>query len=271
MNKKTIKIFIIGLIVICICSIANYVRATTEKNIIIKENKEGIEGRIELKDQPMEDLSENRVEEIYNIKNVNTFYYDQLKSDISRKVYNELKSDTTAKGSLIINFSGQTYSINVNNISNETYLKDFFNKKIYGYIYDAIVAFQKDVPEIYWYYAPKMSIRYSIDKNNKKITLKLIQIDSVIEERKNYKQFNKKIDEVVNSISGSSTYDIVKNCHDYICNSVVYTKKDNTYIDQTAYDALINNQGVCDAQSKLFTLLCRRKGIKCIALGGSAR
>ena len=268
-TKKKIILFVI--IVIGFISITKFVYASDTKIYVTKETNEFIEGTIEF--EPEEDNSLTELSSNSTSQDIDpaTFYYSQLKNELSRNVYNELKKDTTGIGTTKLNFSNQTYSIDVTKFLNDqTYAKNIVNSQIKGYVYDAIVAFSDDNPKIYWYYNPKIKTDYKIDKINNKIEYNGIIINSIISERSDYLNFNNKLEEVVNSIDGTSTYEIVKKCHDYICNTVVYTIEEDTIIDQTAYDALINKKGVCDAEARAFKLLCDLKGIKCIKVIGYA-
>ena len=265
--NKRIILFII--LVIGIINITQYVYASDAKINITKETDEIIEGTIEVEldeDSNLTELASNTINQNIDAK---TFYYSQLKNEMSRNVYKELKKDTTGIGVTEVKFSNQIYTVNVNSfIKDRTYANNVINNQMRGYMDDSIVAFYNDNPKIYWYYHPKVDFTYTINKIKSIITYNSVTISSRISEKSNYKNFNQKLNEVVNSINGTSTFEIVKKCHDYICNSVVYTIKDDTVIDQTAYDALINKQGVCDAQARLFQLLCTEKGIKCIKVGG---
>lgn len=267
-TKKKIILFVI--FIIGIISITRCVYASDTKIYITRETNEFIEGTIEFESE--EDNSLTELSSNITGQNINpaSFYYSQLKNEISRNMYNEMKKDTTGIGTAKVNFSNQKYSIDGTKFLNDqTYAQNILNSQINGYIYDAIIAFRNDNPKIYWYYAPEVKINYRVDKvNGGTITYNSVTLNSKVSERSDYKNFNNKLEEVVNSINGTSTYEIVKKCHDYICNTVVYTKKDNTNIDQTAYDALINKQGVCDAQARLFQILCNEKGVKCIKIGG---
>jgi len=271
MNSIKKKIILAVFFFIGIMTITNNVYASDVRITVTNETNRYIEGTIESTLEEDESLTEASSGTISQNIDPNKFYYSQLKNALSRNVYNSLKKDTTGIGSTKVNFSNQIFNINVTSFYNDqTYANNTINKQIKGYIYDAIVAFNDDNPIIYWYYAPKTNLYYKIDKVKKQIVYNSVTISSIISERSDYKRFNQKLDEVLNSINGTSTYEIVKKCHDYICNTVVYTKKENTDIDQTAYDALINKEGVCDAEARLFQLLCNEKGVKCIRINGYA-
>ena len=264
-KKKNILMIILFLGLI---NLANSVRA--DDFIITKETDSVIEGVIKstIEEEPV--YAENDLATTTSSINSKSFFYEQLKNSLSKKVYNSLKNDSTGIGLTQININ-EVYSVDATKFENDkTYRDETINNQIKGYIYDALVAFEDDNPKIYWYYGAYYNVYYSLNKEKKQITYTSIKIESKIEEKKNYIQFNQKLKEVADSISGTSTYEIVKKCHDYICNTVIYTKDDTTNIDQTAYDALINQKGVCDAQARLFQILCAEKGIDCVRVAGKA-
>lgn len=265
------KIILLIILFVAMLNITKCVQASDLEITITKETDELIEGTIESKIEAKDVFAESSINTTSQNIDPNTFYYSQLKNEMSRKIYNELKKDTTGIGKTVVKLTNQTYSIDTTRFyKDEAYSDNIMNTQIFGYIDDAIVAFEDDNPKLYWYYDSDVTVKYNVDKTKKTITYNSAIFESKINERSNYNKFNQKLKEVVDSIDGTSTYEIVKKCHDYICNTVVYTDKENTDIDQTAYDALINKQGVCDAQSRLFQLLCIEKKIKCISVSGKS-
>lgn len=266
------RIILVIILFVGIINITKCVNASDLEITITKETDEFIEGTIESKIEAENTFAEASINTTSQNIDPNKFYYSQLKNDLSRKIYNELKKDTTGIGNTTVTLTNQTYSIDTTKFyEDETYADNIMDKQIFCYIDDTIAAFEDDNPKLYWYYDADVTVKYIVDKTKKTITYKSAIFESKISERSNYKKFNQKLKEVVNSINGTSTFEIVKKCHDYICNTVVYTDKEGTDIDQTAYDALINKQGVCDAQARLFHLLCNEKGIKCIEVSGRVR
>ena len=269
MKRIKKRIVLVIILFVGIINITKCVNASDLEITITKETDEFIEGTIESKIEPENVFAETSINTTSQNIDPNTFYYSQLKNEMSRKIYNELKKDTTGIGNTTVTLTNQTYSIDTTKFyEDETYADNIMNKQIFCYIDDSIVAFDDDNPKLYWYYKADATVKYIVDKTKKTITYNSATIKSKISERSNYKIFNQRLKEVVNSINGTSTFEIVKKCHDYICNTVVYTDKENTSIDQTAYDTLVNKQGVCDAQAKLFQILCNEKGIKCIEVLG---
>ena len=271
MKNSKKKIILMLILFLGLINIANSARADDIKFIRTKETDSVIEGVIESTNIQKEHMyAENNLATTTSSINPKTFFYDQLKNSLSKKVYNSLKKDTTGIGLTELNIN-EVYSVNATKfINSETYRQNIFNSQISGYFDDAIAAFNDDNPKIYWYYEAAYNVYYSLNKEKNQITYTSLKIESKFEEKKNYIQFNKKLKEVADSINGTSTYEIAKKCHDYICNTVTYTRDDTTNIDQTAYDALINQKGVCDAEARLFQLLCTEKGVNCILVSGNA-
>ena len=206
------------------------------------------------------------------------YYYNQLKPDssrnydLSKNLYNELLKDTTGVGTTTLALTGYRFDIteeeynNLNNTANELYLQNIF-----PYICDAIEAFDSDNPELYWYYFPGASYKFNYPVNSTSYYIEFteISVNSKIDERSDYSSFNSKIDEIVESIDGTSTYEILEKCHDYIGNNVMYSGDiGNSKIEHTAYGAMIGNDAVCDGQAKMFKILCDRKNIPCIYVPG---
>lgn len=64
-------------------------------------------------------------------------------------------------------------------------------------------------------------------------------------------------------------YVYVKNIHDYVTNSIVYTN--DTGNQQTLYGALIDKKCVCEGYARAFQYLCNKAGFECISVDGLAK
>lgn len=281
------QIIIIKLLVFTLAIISsllffnNKVNATNEIGVITLKTDKIIEGYVEIIEDDDEEIQIDTMQS-FSTKNLRgnpsitleyakNFYYNQLTSDIARDVYNALKKYNTEEEYIEVELNNQVFDIDVKQVDNEEYIKNIFSEKTLPYIYDGRGALIYDMPELYYLWKPRVGYFYRIDKEEKTITFTKTRL-SIREEfseiKNDYKNFNSKLNEAIESIQGNSIYDIIKNCHDYICNSVEYIKEEDTAVDQTAYDALINKRGVCEAQVNLFTLLCRGKNIICIRVAG---
>ena len=282
--KYKLIIEILVFIVISLIFFTNKVNATNEIDVITKRTDKIIEGYSKIVDDDEDEDIQLDTTPLFSSTNLlrgtsitleyaKNYYYNQLTTDIARDVYNELKKDTTGEGYAEVELDNQVFDIDITQVDNTEYIKSIFAEKVRPYIYDGRAALIYDAPELYYWWKPNIVYFYIIDNAQKKITftkIKLSSQDSFSEIKNDYKNFNSKLKVAIDSIQGNSIYDIIKNCHDYVCNSVESFQEENTVIDQTAYDALINKKGVCEAQASLFTLLCRGKDIICIRVSGKA-
>ena len=207
-------------------------------------------------------------------QNVGTYFYSQLTNDFSRAVYNSLANSLPTDESASLDVSGFGFEYEVTPEQYENYretARELFNEHIAPYMYDAQEAFDSDHPEIYWFFFPKIEYQYNLLANNK-IAFTSVNIKTEIQDQKaDYQTFNSKVDTVVASINGESTYDKLKQIHDYMCSTITYANDAGTSKkEHTAYSALVEETAVCDGQAKLFKILCDRKNIPCIFVSGNA-
>ncbi len=78
--------------------------------------------------------------------------------------------------------------------------------------------------------------------------------------------------QLVPQFNTGSTYDKIKAVHDYICNTVTYSRETSNEIPgydyRSAYDALVSGQGVCSSYALLFQKFMDQMGIPCyVAIG----
>lgn len=288
-QKKKLKYkLIIEILVFVVASLfffTSNVNAANEIDVITKKTDKIIEGYVTIvDDDEAEDMQLNTTQ-FFSAGNLHrgtsvtleyakNYYYNRLTTDIARDVYNALKKDTTGEGYAEVELDNQEFDIDITQVDNSEYRQSIFNENILPYIYEGRSALIYDAPELYYLWRPEIVYVYRIYREQKKIKyekIKLSSQDCFSEIKNDYENFNSKLKEAIDSIQGNSIYDIIKNCHDYVCDSVVYTLDENTKIDQTAYDALINKKGVCEAEASLFTLLCRGKNIICINVYGQAK
>lgn len=197
----------------------------------------------------------------------NKFYYNQLTSQISKDVYDGISQ----------NINTTTINIPVDlhydvEATDEETLQAIYNEEIKPYIYDAFCAFFLDNPEFYWVQQDNIDGEITAevpDDGTLELTITEIKLQvTEFSESENKEQFNTKLSEVANSISGDNFYDIAKGIHDYICQNVQNKTSEVSGIDKTAYGALINNSANSEGQSNLFILLCREKGINAVLIKG---
>lgn len=234
--------------------------------VTLKINKEDFKNRekISFANNRMILANENVTEDY-----VNNYYYNQLNSNLSKQIYNILLNDVEATGNVSTNIDGYIY--NVSDFSQEK-RSELFDKYLAPYICDGLHAFIEERAERYWWnYDISFSYTYINYTNLGKLEFSEIElIAGNCPEKTKRNEFNKKLEEVAASIQGNSIYDIVEEAHNYICRTVKYELSETSNINHTAYGALMNYKAVCDGQSSLFVLLCRKNNIKAITVSGDS-
>ena len=211
--------------------------------------------------------------EANDIEISNQFYYSQLTSDLSRSVYEGLLNDVSATGKFRVdaNLSYEVEGINSENKEEKLY--EVYENSIRGEIYDAFCAFILDHPEYYWvrYNCIDGTITPEINYNMGNGTVEINGLDMelyVLSESQNKSEFETKLQEVADSITGEDNYEILQNIYNYIITNVSNTDLDGSEVQQTAYGALMNNKASDEGESNLFVLLCREKGINSAIIRG---
>ena len=211
--------------------------------------------------------------EAKDIEISNQFYYGQLTSDLSRSVYEGLLNDISATGKFRVdaNLSYEVEGINLENQEEKLY--ELYENNIRGEIYDAFCAFILDHPEYYWvrYNCIDGTITPEINYNMESGTIKINGLDMelyILPESQNKSEFQTKLQEVANSITGEDDYEILQKIYNYIISNVSNTDLDGSEVQQTAYGALMNNKASDEGESNLFVLLCREKGINSTIIRG---
>ena len=211
--------------------------------------------------------------EAKDIEISNQFYYGQLTSDLSRSVYEGLLNDISATGKFRVdaNLSYEVEGINLENQEEKLY--ELYENNIRGEIYDAFCAFILDHPEYYWvrYNCIDGTITPEINYNMESGTIKINGLDMelyILPESQNKSEFQTKLQEVANSITGEDDYEILQKIYNYIISNVSNIDLDGSEVQQTAYGALMNNKASDEGESNLFVLLCREKGINSTIIRG---
>lgn len=211
--------------------------------------------------------------EAKDIEISNQFYYRQLTSDLSRSVYEGLLNDVSATGKFRVdaNLSYEVEGINSENQEEKLY--ELYENNIRGEIYDAFCAFILDHPEYYWvrYNCIDGTITPEINYNMESGTVEINGLDMelyILPESQNKSEFQTKLQEVANSITGEDDYEILQKIYNYIISNVSNTDLDGSEVQQTAYGALMNNKASDEGESNLFVLLCREKGINSTIIRG---
>ena len=194
---------------------------------------------------------------------VDKYYYNQLKHDVSRNTYNAMASQLNNK--LIIDLNNCEFSIDG---TTDSHVVQCFKTNLFNYVMDGYEAYIMDGENNFWWTSGAEFGEIIGEHKNGKIKFKSVEMTSKCEEWSDYQNFNTRLAETKQAISGSTAYEIARSINYYICQNVEYRELDDTSIEQTAYGALIKKVAVCEGQAKLFKLLCKEKGIMCIIVYG---
>ena len=213
------------------------------------------------------------IESDTNNIDINQFYYEQLTSDLAKDIYDGILNDTSGTGKFTV-YTDLSFGLeDVTQDTEEDMIQELYEKNISPEVHDAFCAFILDHPEYYWvrYNGIDGTITPEILYNMSDETINITQLDMelyVLPQVENREEFETKLTEVADSITGENNYEILKNIYDYIITNVSNESLTGDEIQQTAYGALINNKASDEGASNLFTLLCREKGIDSVIIRG---
>lgn len=132
----------------------------------------------------------------------------------------------------------------------------------------AFRAVQFDNPECFW--APS---GYAMIQSGSKRFINFVyngaddsnSYDYPISKAERYvmeKELNKKVDELINAVSGMDTFETEVYLHDYLCKNVAYTDNKDPLV-YTSYGALVDGKAACEGYSRAMQLLCDKLKIPC--------
>lgn len=228
------------------------------ENIDAKKLEETKTGAFNVLVKPQIKVSANPTQE-----EVDKYYYNQLKHDVSKNTYNVMASELNNK--VTINLNNCEFSIAGTTNSQIT---ECFRNNLLTHIMDGYEAYIMDGEKNFWWTSGAQFGEISTEYKNGKIKFKSVEMTSKCAEWSDYQKFNSKLEETSQVMSGNTVYEIARSINYYICQNVEYNELDDTAIEQTAYGALIKNVAVCEGQAKLFKLMCKAKGIMCIIVYG---
>ena len=136
-------------------------------------------------------------------------------------------------------------------------------------IYEAIVAFKNDHPDIFWL---KNTFTYYDYDGSTHIELAYITSGDALEEQK--ENFNTALSSFVdNATMYYSEYEREKYVNDFIVDNCEYdteaAKSDYTTGNvSTAYGVLVEGKAICEGYARAFQLLCNKLGIECVSVTG---
>jgi hypothetical protein len=136
-------------------------------------------------------------------------------------------------------------------------------------IYEAIIAFKNDHPDIFWI---KNTFSYYDYDGSTYVELFYISSGTTLETQK--EKFNEALNDFVNNATMySSEYEREKYVNDYIISNCVYDDEaaynNNTKGNvSTAYGVLVDGKAICEGYARAFQLLCNKLGIECVSIAG---
>lgn len=264
---------IFGIRIYCDISDVATVDENTIENASEIEIKENIETPqvVEQEISGVESAFSNNVQ-YSNSNSSNHYFYDQLE-DTSKKIYDGLESN-------IDNMKSGTYQVEFGTEFSDILSEDNGQQVLGDYYQSAIEAFTYDNPDVFYLDPTKMYLNIqTTTKGNKKTysvyigtgdsgnyladgfnsSEQINECQSQIEETK---------DSVMNDLSGS-TYDKIKQIHDYLVDNITYDQtiqKNNIY---NLYGALANKECVCEGYAKAFKYLTNAAGIESVIVVGT--
>ncbi len=125
----------------------------------------------------------------------------------------------------------------------------------------AMASFLEIVKESPEYFFVDTAVKCSYSKNTGNATKLTVSYNETAETAgEKLAELNQKVDEVVAEVEGMTTAEQAKAVHDYLIANCSY---DLTYTKRTAYDALIEGTGVCEAYSAAYKLIMTKLDIPC--------
>ena len=214
--------------------------------------------------------SDNTYSASYNVTD-NSYFYNQLDvygKTIYSKMYESL--DELKTGTATIDF-GTTFNDLLQSDDGEQTITDAFQLSINALLLDHPEIFYLDVTKMYMYTEASKTItgttyRVSIGPDNGGNYLAdgfYSEEDVLVAEA----QIEAVLDTVINSLSGS-TYDKIKQVHDYLIDNITYDSDSNLDMSHGIYGALVNNLAVCDGYAKSFKYILDNLGISCVEVCG---
>lgn len=246
--------------------------ATTSSSYSEIETKEDIVAP-QVVEQPLDNIESafSNVEYQSAASNTN-YFYDQLEST-AKAIYDGLEAnrENMKSGTYTVEF-GSSFSDILANSNGQQILGEHYQS--------AIEAFTYDNPEVFYLSPTKMylNVQTTTKGNNKSYNVYIAPADGGnyfadgITSKSQIESYEAQIEqvknEVVSSLSGS-TYDKIKQIHDFLVDNISYDQtisKSNIY---NLYGALVNKECVCEGYSKAFKYLASEAGIDCVIVVGT--
>ena len=222
-------------------------------------------------DTTLETISPSDEKIDYSNSSTNKYFFNQL-DNYSKIIYNALEQNKE-------NMKTGTYEINLGTEFSDILSNDNGQEVLGNYYQSAIEAYVYDNPDVFYIDVSKLYLNIETTTRGNKKTYKVLmnsgnnanylssqfskeEINSALTEIENIKEYfiqNK----------NQSTYQNIKNIHDYLVETIDYDQtisRPNTY---NLYGALVEKNCVCEGYAKAFKYLADALNIPAIVVSGT--
>ena len=226
-----------------------------------------------------------------NVARGNSVYTDSFKSQLEGL---ELRTYETLENNVdyMRKNTGDMLEVNISGFSAVHHGNDAELASLKVAVFTGVYAFEFDHPEYFWL-SKKHSYGYEYANSDKKITKLYLNASGAEKWHSDAfptyqnvldaeQKFNDKADELLQSVAGMDTYDVLKAFNRFLIDNCIYNPKVEAGQDVTtlgempwcAYSAMIkqtdeNKYPVCEGYAKAFKVLCDRAGIPCVLTAGT--
>lgn len=202
-------------------------------------------------------------------------YGSQLTSANEKAIYNALKNANDMRSYTNGKLLWVTLPSQYTFTRGATFSKTAQWKTLYRELSRVLDAYYMDYCEDYWVGGFSLYVNGDCQKIGKFTKIGLEPIDYYSGIRSELSMTDAEMQKAINSIGGSSRYEVVKKAHDYVLDLISYPSITSAASDYPYYHVInggllgkYGHKGVCDSYARLFHLLCRSKGIPSILVVG---
>lgn len=209
------------------------------------------------------------------IKEINKFYYNQLVTEDSKRIYEALdnikEEDKFRTGDYTIDLVAGGY------LNNQYYSKD----RLMSDFVAARDTFRFDNSELFYVDFAKLSIRQLQNGNNYRINLGIAREDNYFYDgfdktniNKAIEDVNKKVDEIVQKTSlKENKIDKIEVAYSEVMKSATYAlestaKEENKLFVSTPYGALVKGEALCEGFARALKLVLDKLGFNSVLVQG---
>lgn len=208
------------------------------------------------------------------------YYGAYLDTENEYRIYNALKA-VSSSGTMAAYSASRGISVE---LSPCYFPSDYKNsaqwRAFYGEFSRAVDAFLFDYSEEYW--ITGFECHFAMQGSGtgwKMSSISLNPLDYYSGIREEFGETETALQSLINRVTGSSRYELVKNAHDAVADLVTYASGDTASLYQRGYLHTITggllgkygHTGVCDCYARLFRLICQAKEIPCILVPGGSQ